>query len=166
MVDQRNLSLSADLAKRIAVALSGEDDAELIHDTIEGETDFFECIDAMLEANALDEANTEAAKAVIERIKARADKAKERVQKRRDLIADAMREVGLKTVQRPLGTLSVKALAAKPIIYNEDQIPGEYMVIKTTRKPDMKAIGDALKSGKAVSGVRLSNGGQALAVRT
>lgn len=166
MNNAQNLTLSADLAKRIAESLADFEDGGLVSDTIEGETDFYECVDAMLEANAEDEASAAGVDVVIEKLKGRKDAALERVRKRKALLADALNHVGIKTAKRPLGTVTVKAVAPKAVVYNEDQVPGKFMVVKTSRRPDMKAINEALKSGEQVSGARLDNGGQALQVRT
>lgn len=107
-------------------ALGAGDDDELLIDSIEGETTFFEAVDHIMEANAEDLALVEAIDSRIEGLKARKDRFKKRVEVRKALLEQAFIEADLPKVERPLGTLYLSNRAPKVIIETEADVPARY----------------------------------------
>lgn len=60
-------------------------------------------------------------------------------------------------------TVSLRAVAPKPVIQDESQIPDEYK--KTTVSIDKTAINQAVKDGKTIAGVVMDNGGTTISIR-
>lgn len=67
-------------------------------------------------------------------------------------IGDAMQEYGVTKVETPLVTLSFRKSTTVDI-ENEDLIDEEYIVSKLVRRPDKTLIKKAIKEGKDVQGV-------------
>jgi hypothetical protein len=63
----------------------------------------------------------------------------------------------------PEATVSVRTLGPRPKVVDEDALPDT--LCKFVRKPDMKAIEDALERGESIPGVVMTNGGASLTVR-
>jgi hypothetical protein len=82
----------------------------------------------------------------------------------RDFIGVLMNAAGETSYKGSAGTVSVKAVAPKPLIQDEDQIPDDYK--KTTISIDKSAINEAVKNGETVPGVTLDNGGMTTQIRT
>ena len=82
--------------------LVGDEDAQLLADTIEGETDVFSLIDRLAERALADKLLVERGKERLKRIEAREDRARAIVQK-------MMEALGVAKLDRSLATLSVSA---------------------------------------------------------
>lgn len=166
MADVQALSREAEAARVLieTIALTGETDAQLVTDSIEGETDFFETLDALLLADLQDEAFEAAlteAKAVLD---VRKGRIAARRQTRRAGIERAMLMLDQKKIERPGATLSLANRRPALEVVDEAEIPAEYW---KAGKPtlDKKALAEALEAGRSVSGAHLSNGTQTLTVR-
>ena len=127
--------------------LLGEDaDSQLVLDTIEGETNALEMLDAIVETILADEALANAAKERATRMEARADK-------RRAIVQRIMERIGQKKLERPLATLVIAAGPTSVVIAREDLVPNEYW----RSVLDKHAINRAIKSDLEVPGATLSN---------
>jgi hypothetical protein len=148
-------------------AFLGEDDAEMAHDAIEGETDFFETIDWVLDQNIADDALIDGLKAAMAKLKARCERIEKRQENRREALLTALITAGFESekIVRPLATLRVAQKARQLEIINEASIPLQFWITPDP-KPDKKAILDALRAGDKIDGCSLDNGGQILQVRT
>lgn len=144
-------------------ALLGDADPDLVHDTLEGETDIFELVDWLLaklgDEEAL-EAGIAARVAALQQRKAACDARQQRL---RDALLMCMTATGEKTLRRPEATVSVGQ--KKPGIAHVDETLLPDRFFKTERKVSKSAINEALDKGEAVPGVTMGNGGVSLSVR-
>lgn len=141
------------------------EDEDLIRDTLEGETDIFECMDWLLNKIAEEKQMQDAIMNRMEALQTRRAAAGNREERWRGLLQTAMEAVGEKTVRRPEGTIT---LAPKPQgiqSIDESQVPDEFFITETIRKLDKKKLKEAALS-KGVAGVLLDNGGISLRIRT
>lgn len=140
------------------------DDEDAKADAIEGETNLHEAIgDAVkriVELQALD--------AALEKIvldaqarRGRFDAQRERI---REAIGVAMEAGGLRKIELPLGTISLKAVPPKVEVTDESAIPGHFFKTPEPRL-DKMAIMKALKEQQSVPGATLSNGGVTISMR-
>lgn len=161
-----DIRLSAQQAASIREALAEFEDDELTLDTIEGETSLFECLDALLESSQQD---ADLASAIGERMKVMQDRKKrieDREKRKRKIMTDALEIAGVKTVERPLGTLTLANVAPAADVYAPEALPSDMLEIEIRKKPKRAEIKNALQEGKDVPGARLTNGGVSLRVRT
>lgn len=155
--------LTIDQAAAIAAHIRDEygDDEDLVIGMVEGETDVDAILDALIEANARDAAHIAAQKEWEGEIAARRKRMEVRTKARRDGMLAVLEAVGVTKWERPLATLSVRAVSPKRVVQDADALPDEFC--KFTRKPDMAAIKDA---DDMPPGVTMDNGGASLTVRT
>ena len=99
--------------------LVGDEDAQLLADTIEGETDVFSLIDRLAERALADKLLVERGKERLKRIEAREDRARAIVQK-------MMEALGVAKLDRSLATLSVSAGPRSVQIVDQAAIPDGY----------------------------------------
>jgi len=133
--------------------LVDDEDAQLLADTIEGETDVFSLIDRLAERALADKLLVERGKERLKRIEAREDRARAIVQK-------MMEALGVAKLDRSLATLSVSAGPRSVQIVDQAAIPDGYW----RRSVDKIEIAKQLKSGNAVAGAELSNGPSVLRI--
>ena len=141
-----------------------DDDAELVSDTIEGETGFMEALDQALDEIDRCAVIVDGCKEAEARLAKRRNRAAARSEKVRAAIEQAMYRAGLKSETRPTGTLTLRETAPAPVIEDEALIPSEYWVAQDP-KLDKKALNAAAKGGAEIPGVRMSNGGVSLTIR-
>lgn len=151
-------------ALRLRAQLGEDVDPKLLLDTIEGETNLAEACVFVLEQTNEDEILLEGLKAKIEELSVRKGRMEKSIADRRTIILMAMDRAGLHTIRSPLGTLSVRATLPKATISDEAVIPAKFFKPQDP-KLDKAALLDALKSGEAVPGASLSNGGIQLSIR-
>lgn len=144
-------------------ALDGDD--ELLIDTIEGETNLFETVDALLQRMADNRAYVLGLDHIAADIRERQARFEKRVDADRALIEQAMMVAEIDKIERPTATLSLSRRAPKVEIAEEADIPAEFWKAAEP-KLDKKAVLDALKGGRAVPGASLSNQAPSLTVRT
>lgn len=140
-----------------------EDDERLLLDTLEGETDLFEMTGKLLGWIEQDEGAVTALKAQVDDRTERRRRFEARIAAKRDAVMALLDCAGLDKLQLPEATISVRALAPKPIVANEEALPDEYCRVKRT--PDMAAIKAGLEAGATVPGVTLDNGGRSITIR-
>lgn len=131
--------------KESIAALGEEGDISLLLDSVEGETSFFEAVDAILAKIQDDKALIAAVDVQIADLKARKERFTKRAETNKALIEQAFIVADLPKVERPLGTLFLSSRAPKVLIETESDIPTRYW------KPadpvlDGKALGDDLKA--------------------
>lgn len=139
------------------------DDAELTHDMIEGETGLFEAISAVLDEIDACEIIATGCKAKSEEIGRRKSRAEGRAARLRAMIEQAMVAADIPTARLPTATVSIRAVAPKPVIEDESLIPSEFW---RPQPPvlDRKALNEAAKA-RAIPGVGKTNGGASLQIR-
>lgn len=168
MSDKR-IFLDADNLRRQIEAMLLEfpelrEDEQLRLDTLEGETEAKEILERLV-GLVRDAETMEAATADrIGKLKARQDAFERRADGYRQLIHRIMDAAGIRKMQLPEATLSIRPSGPAVRILDEAAIPEEFWRIK--REPNRVAIKAALLDGVAVPGVSLSNSSDVLSVRT
>lgn len=141
-------------AMRLLATMPPDSCDDLIRDTLEGQTEFFEKLDALVEQAIADSKLSDMASERAKRLEKRADKP-------RAIILAMLEALALRTVERPLYTATVSH-TAKAMVTDAEQLPDEFV----RRAADMIAIRKALTHGEAVSGATLSNPQPVLTIRT
>jgi len=120
-------------------------DERLRLDTIEGQSDAMEIIDALVEDCAKDRLLAKAARERASRLDKRGERTK-------SIVLDMLDALGLnaQTIERPLATIWVQYHAS---VVLTGPVPAEYM----HQVEDTKAIHKALAAGKRVDNATLSN---------
>lgn len=118
-------------AKAVAALLAAHDidvehDAELVADTIEGETSLFEAVDAVLDRIADAEVMLEGLNVVIARLDARKARYEARIKTDRTLLEQALTIAELPKLERPAATLSISTRAPSLVLTEESDIPAKY----------------------------------------
>jgi len=165
-----DLRRQSEAAKSLLVSLHEQgagDDAELVADTIEGETNLVEAIDAAL--SEIDECEILIA-GLDEKIKvfdARKKQQKDRSERIRALIEQALVATDQTSMKLPSATLSLTKRAPGLVVTNEADIPARFWVEQERPAPklDKKALAAALKDDEEVPGATLDNGSLSLTVR-
>jgi len=161
----RRLSIEAEAARTLLLNIRDVigDDEDAIADAVEGETNFMEAVggayDRLAEIEMLDKAIADRRKALGER-QERLSSTGERL---RTAISVAMATAGIRKVELPEATLSIRANPPRAIPTCEADIPSQFWTPQPP-KLDRAALLRALKEGP-VPGASLSNGGETLSIR-
>ena len=132
------------------------DDERLRHDTIEGETQALECMDAYAEQALADRELVNLARRKIARLEARIDR-------NRDIVAAILRGLQLPKVERPLYTVSLSQRTEVVEAPTNEELPTAFI----RSAPDKALISKALRNGETVPGYQLQERDEAtLLVRT
>jgi hypothetical protein len=166
---ERKMHIQVEAAKKLIASLrdmDATDDAELVADAIEGETGLIEALDAALAE--IDECEILIA-GLDDKIKAfdaRKKQQKDRAERIRALIEQALVSTDVQSLRLPSATISLSKRAPGLVITNEADIPARFWVEQERPAPklDKKALADALKAGD-VPGASLDNGSLSLTVR-
>ena len=147
-----------------SVLADAETDTILLTDMIEGETNLFETIDAILAQIGGDQAHIEGIEQFESKLSARKARIEKRVALMRAMLTNALEIVGERKFEQPLATLTLKAVAPKLVVTDEALIPAKYFV---TSEPSLnkKAVADDIKSNITVPGAELDNGGATVQIR-
>lgn len=161
---KEELANQAVAAKSLIEELAIQDDSQLAHDMVEGETDFFEAVQKALDEIGEYEIIASGCAEQIAKLTERKSRAAEGAKRLKGLIDQAFQIAGIRKHTFPTATLSLKAVPSKLIISDEYAIPAKYW-----RQPDpvidKKALFDAIKAGEAVQGASKSNGGTTIQIR-
>lgn len=117
---------------------SQSDDEELLLDMLEGETDLFEIVRKLLEANEDDEGKKAALAEQMAARKSRRDRCDNRIASRRNIIRELMLAAGIDKLPLPEATISKQKVKAKLYIVDADAVPQEFS--KATWRPDLEKI--------------------------
>ena len=155
--------LHAAMAVKESVRQLLEGDPELLQNTLEGETDLFEVVDALVaeldETTLLIGGIEQRSKSLSER-KTRLDKRCDTI---RSLIEQAMEIAELPKMVRPSCTLVLANRPPKLMVTDEAAIPSEFW--KADPVLDKAALKTALKEGRIIEGAGLSNAAPSLTVK-
>ncbi|MGQ3213813.1 siphovirus Gp157 family protein [Shinella sp.] len=167
---EHSIARNTEYAKRLLASLraSGDaDDAELVADTIEGETGLVEAIGEALDAIDEEEVIQIGLKAKEGEFAARRLASEKRVERIRATIEQAMLATEQTSFRLPTGTVTITKRAAGLIITNEADIPAGFWIEQERPAPklDKKAILKALNDKTPVPGAGLDNGSYSLSLR-
>jgi hypothetical protein len=141
------------------------EDEQALMDTLEGLTDFNEVAEIIISSALNDEALAAALKARQADMAERCGRLEARSKAKRAAVAQAMEVVGIKKIEAPECTISLRNVTSKLVVTDEGQIPNDYWREKVVRSVDKDALKEALKT-KTIPGAQMSNGGVGLTVRT
>lgn len=159
-------SAAAALLENLSQSVVVEDEADtLIRDMIEGETGLYEAIDVAIERMATADAHADALAEMIKKLQARKRRFEDQKDAIRLSLAAAMETIGEKKIERPGGTLSLKATPPTAVITDEALLPPEFWV-PVDPKLDKRKLTAALKDGREIEGAWLNNGGSTVQVKT
>jgi hypothetical protein len=163
---QRTLRDEAEAARALLASIRTVigDDAEAAADAIEGETNLLEAVDAGLDRLAEIEVLRDSIDALVATYKERSSRLDNQSEQIRAALCIAMGAAGVKKLERPAGTLSLRAVPPKAIITSEADLPSRFFVDQAP-KLDKKSVLEALKAGEKVNGAELSNGSETIALR-
>jgi hypothetical protein len=159
------LTLFKALRERLLTIYGDDLDEQTLLDTLEGETDLIEALKALYRDVREDEGRVNEAKTVKSEIDARKKRLEDRIDRKKNILAETMSEAGLKKIEAGDFTLSLRNGTAKVVVTDESQLPEIYKVIKEVVSPDKAAIKAAIEANETVPGAHLSNPGITLTAR-
>jgi hypothetical protein len=126
----------------------GPDDADLVSNTVEGETDLLSSIDMALAEIDETEVLISGLKEKEGQFFARRRAMEERAKRFRALIEQAMAITELARLRRPAATLSLRSLPPDVVVLNEADVPSEFFVPQPPPPPKLNkaALKEALKT--------------------
>jgi len=140
-----------------------EDDERAWIDTLEGETSVMEVAAKVVDRIGECETMSEALKERIGGMMIRKGRIENQADGLRGALVILLREAGIKKLELPEATLSVRDVAPKPVITDETMLPDNLFKIK--KSPDLTAIKKALAEGQEVPGAVLDNGRSSVTIR-
>lgn len=155
--NSRTLKIETEVARRLLAKLGPivDGDEQATHDAVEGETSLFEAVDKAIERLLQLDTMQEAIKAQIKTIKGRQERLQAQEEAIRATLLDALTEVGLKKLERPLATLSVANGQPQLLPLNEPELPSRFWTTPDPA-PNKVKIRAALLAGEAVPGAQLN----------
>lgn len=139
---------------------------EAVRDTLEAvQMEFNDKAVAIVKVAESLDADTSAIDAEIERLKARKQVIVNRKQQLRDYLLYNMKAAGIKKIDCPLFTVTLRQGVESVEIIDQSQIPNEYVTVEVVEKPDKAAIKAAIKSGKEVTGAILKRGANSIQIK-
>ena len=140
-------------------------DSETLADTLEGITDLHEIIAAVIRSALVDEALVSGLRQRMDDLRERLSRLSIRGEKKRQLAFEAMMDSGIKKLEQPDFTASLRTGAPSLVIAAEGEVPDEFWVPQPPKlaRPALLA---ALKQGAEIPGALLSNSKPTLSVRT
>jgi hypothetical protein len=140
-------------------------DEETLADTLEGITDLHEMIAAVIRSALVDEALRVGLRSRLDEMRDHLTRLELRCEKKREMALEAMSQVGLRKLEQPDFTASVRAGLPTLVVVNEGDIPPDYWVPRPP-KLNRQALLAGMKRGDEVPGVQLGNAKPILTVRT
>jgi hypothetical protein len=149
-------------AREIAQDLPDDDpDKQML---LDNEIDYSGRIEWAIEKRTEAQVMAQGCKELEQTYKQRKQSWEKKAEAMRDYIGVIMNAADETSYKGSAGTVSVKPVAPKPLISDENQIPDTYKT--TTITIDKSAINEAVKNGETVPGVTLDNGGMTTQIRT
>ena len=140
-------------------------DEQALADAVEEVTDPHEIVSAIIRAALSDEALMLGLKCRISDMQGRLDRLEDRAAKRRQIARDVMIELGLKKLNAPDFTASIREGTPSLMVIDEDAVPSIYWQPGEPRLRGQILTSD-LKQGAEIAGVALSDPEPVLSVRT
>jgi len=141
------------------------DDQETLLDTLDGQTDALDVLDALVIERAKASAAEDAAKGVASMFNDRAKRQAEKQASLSRMMGKVLDAIGETKIQRPIGTISRTKARQSLEVYDEAEIPSQLMRTKITIEPDTAAIKAQLEAGVIVPGAQFKTGEPGITVR-
>ena len=158
-----NLEMIRAIADEIR-PLCGDDD-ELFFDTLDGETDAADILDALLSDEVRDRGLIDGLRAAELLMKSRRERIEMRQQTARRMLGKVLSATGMKKAERPIATVSIRDGNLLVCITDEWAIPTQLCTVKTITSPDRAAIKAQIEAGETVPGAELVRGDTIITVR-
>jgi hypothetical protein len=142
-----------------------ESDEDTLLDTLEGISNLHEMLAEVIRSSLEDQCFSRALRFRIKDMEARLVAFEDRAEKKRELVATTMEQASIRRLREADFTASLRQLPPRLAVSEESQIPESFWVSQAPRL-DRRGLIEALKSGREIPGVTLSNGGVGIAVRT
>ena len=160
----QELAKHLDLKGRLLAAFPElRDDPDALLDTLDGATDLRVQIEAILNSAEEDRMMAAALQGRLADMEARLKRFDARQDRKREIVALAMAEAGLKKIELDIATVSLVNGRQSVIVTDETAIPPAYLR-QPPPVPDKKLIGAALREGP-VPGCQLTNAPPHLQIR-
>ena len=143
-ISPQRITAAMSAAMQAISALPANEDTALIRDTIEGQSDVFEIIDALAEKAIAD-------KMLAEKASERAKRITERADGNRKVIANMLEALGLTKIERALFTASMAQRQEIVEVATNEALPSVFV----RSAPDKVLIGKTLRHGNPVPGYAL-----------
>lgn len=141
------------------------DDELLLVDMLDGETGAIDWIASLVRKNREDKASVAALKTLIGEYQERASRLDARAKASADAVCKIMEAIGVRKIERPEFTASLRTVPPRPLILDAAALPDRCVTVETVRKPNLDEIKRLLNDGRSVAGATLSNGSETLTVR-
>jgi Siphovirus Gp157 len=139
-------------------------DEQTLADTVEGLTDLYEIVAAIVRAALADEALATGLKDRIAEMQERLDRLQDCAAKRRQIAKEVMVELEIKKITAPDFTASIRPGMPSLLVLDETAVPSIYWQPREPRLKRQELLGE-LKEGADIQGVALSNPEPVLNVR-
>lgn len=139
------------------------DDDQLLADMIEAETDLDAVLDLLIEREATIADHITALGEREKTIRERKSRFNASRNAGRMVMQRLLDATGLRKIERPEATISLARVAPKVIDGPVESLADD--LVRVERKPDKKAIKEALEAGADLPGWAMSNGGETVTVR-
>ena len=161
------LQEQAHAARELIEALrqAGRDDDETVDISIASETDLREVVSWALGKIDENAALRDAATDMAQKCRARAARFDGRVERMVDAVRDALEIAGLKKLELPEATLSVRVSPPAVVVIEAERIPGQYFETRTETKLNKAKLRQDLLAGTSVDGATLENIRNTLSIR-
>jgi hypothetical protein len=162
-----NLEFAAITYRTLRDRIRSEDpdiDEQTLADTVEGLTDLYEIVAAIVRSALADEALAAGLKGRLGDMQGRLERLQDRASKRRQIAKDVMVELDLKNITAPDFSVSVRPGFPALQVLDEAAVPSIYWQPVAPRLNRQELLSE-LKAGTDVQGVALSNPDPVLSVR-
>jgi len=168
MSNPKYIAADAETVKaQIALLLSAypdvEDDAELLADMLEGETNLNGLLERIMSIKFNDEDMDAALELRGKAIQARRERYRARADAMKDLALSLMQAAKLDKIELTECTLSIRKPNKRVEISDADALPQGYY--RTDKIADKKAIADSFKAGESIPGASYVDGSEGLTVK-
>ena len=140
-------------------------DDETLADTVEGLTNLYDIVQAIIRSALADEALARGLKTRISEMQGRLERLQDRASKRRQIAKDVMVDLDLKKITAPDFTVSIRPGMPSLMVIDESAVPTTYWEPGPPRLKRQDLAQD-LKNGEEVAGAVLANPEPILTVRT
>ncbi len=161
---ENELAIYAQLKSKLRAEFPDTEEQTLL-DTLEGLTDLHEMLAELLRSRLNDTAFTKALRERQRDMQERLNRLEARADKKRDIALSVMDRAGIRKLEAPDFTVSLRAGTPSLQVSSEEGIPGEYWKPQPA-KLDRQALFRDLKNGTEIEGASLNNGNLTLSIRT
>jgi hypothetical protein len=142
----QEMAAAAALKEQLKAILGeAETDAAILKDMVEGETDLYGAIDAVVQQIGEDTARVEGIGKFQKALDAREHRLNNRIETLRAMLTNALDMLGTKRMERPIATITLKPVPPKLNVVDESQVPSTFYV-RPEPALSRKQLGDALKA--------------------